>query len=437
MLAILRNKYWDILKRTGLYPFYVVADCYLKVMFCYWRQRLGKEGLPVVIIDHNFIQDIDALGAKAGGAGINLIRIPYEPIYFLACRYFSAEIREGSYLVPEMLQPREAYRKLLGRFFSLWRPEQRIRAFLAPSDTFFWIREIIALLKERDVPCIVVDKEGTISPYFMEEFSKDVTQCFPSISDAIIVWSERQREFWKRTGVTDEKIFVAGQPRSDFFFNPSAWLPRERLLSKFERMVLFFSFETDAYAPVPGDHIWKGLRRDIHDSLVDCARRYPEFLFVVKTHPQQLDNAQVQAEFAAVGLENIRVLSGPELSRHLIVHADLVIGFQTTALIEAMLAGKRVVYTEWSGAVLDNRHNLIPFHDAEGIDIAHSRAEFQTLLHTILDNEAFSVAAEAAAARKPLVDVFIPNADGEVSGRVMARVRAIIDAANSPIGRSA
>jgi hypothetical protein len=49
--------------------------------------------------------------------------------------------------------------------------------------------------------------------------------------------------------------------------------------------------------------------------------------------------------------------------RALIVAADVTVGFQSTALLEAMLAGRPVLYTGWDEAAMAFGDELIPFHE--------------------------------------------------------------------------
>lgn len=415
-----------LLKKLNILKPIAILHAAVSIECSYWFQRLSRTGIPVLIMDHNFVQDIDALRYAATHKKINLISISFAHLYLLAELYFPIEIREGSYQREEMESCKLDYRILLEKMLKYWNPARRIHCFLTPSDSFFWIRELIILLKEKGVPCIVVDKEGTISPHDMEHFSKNVADFFPLISDFIIVWSQRQKEFWLRTGVPADKILIEGQPRSDFFLHPERWLSKETLVGKCKRLFLFFTFETDAYSPIPGDPLWRELRSDVHMEIESFARQYPDHVFVVKTHPQQRDRFQVEQEFARTGLKNIVVLHGAEIARHLIVQSDVIIGFQTTALIEGMLAGKKVIYTEWSSDVRDNLHNLIPFHEATGIDRARSREEFESLLSHIFQNEDFGVNDDTMAIRKPFIDIFIPNADGKVSERIMNRIMEIV-----------
>lgn len=423
----IRNNIKKILKKLHIIKPVAILYAALSIEYSYWLQRRSRSGIPVLIIDHNFVQDIDALRYAAKDNGINLISISFAPIYLLAELYFPVDIREGSYFEEEMDSCKLDFRMLLEKMLRFWKISRRIHCFLAPSDSFFWIRELIVLLQEKGIPCIVVDKEGTISPYDMEHFSNKVPSLFPFISDLIIVWSQRQKEFWLRTGVNNEKIIIAGQPRSDFFFNPERWLSRESLVGKCNKLFLVFTFETDAYSPIAGQHLWRELRSDIHKTIEIFARQYPDYVFVIKTHPQQRDRMLVEHEFTQTGLKNILVMHGPEISRHLIVQSDLIIGFQTTALIEGMLAGKKVIYTEWSQFVRNNLQNLIPFHEASGIDRAQSLEEFKCILNNTIQNDDFNVDDRIMAIRQPFIDVFIPNADGKVSERIMNQVLHVIN----------
>jgi hypothetical protein len=53
------------------------------------------------------------------------------------------------------------------------------------------------------------------------------------------------------------------------------------------------------------------------------------------------------------------------MSNGLIVNADCIIGFQTTALIEAMVTEKLIIYTFWGEAREKLSLDLIPFKRTE------------------------------------------------------------------------
>lgn len=417
-----------LLITLGLFELLIIFRSYIIITYFYWSQKMNKQGKPIVVIDHAFVQDIDALMFQARNFGINLIRIPFQPICRVAQLFFSPKIQDGSYYAESMAIPKKKYHIFLNKFLLQWNVQSKICCFLTPSDSFFWIRELITILKGLGIPCIVIDKEGTISPLSMDIHAKQISEFYPFISDAIIVWSERQHTFWKKTGVPEEKIFVEGQSRSDYFVNKKMWIERGKLPIKHKHYILFFTFEVDAYALSCKKNPWINLRRDAHNSLINFAMKHPEYGFVIKTHPQQVDKFEVQAEFEREKLNNIYVFHGADLSRHLIVHSDLVVGFQTTALTESMLAGKNVIYIQWSEDVFEFRDKLIPFHAAQGIHVASTLNEFENLMEAFFNNDrCFIVTDQIMFLRKPFINIFIPNADGGASYRILNRVMKIIE----------
>ncbi len=54
-------------------------------------------------------------------------------------------------------------------------------------------------------------------------------------------------------------------------------------------------------------------------------------------------------------------------SRQLIRTTDVVLGFQTTAIYEAAVAGKPVIYAAWGPTFERMRWRLIPFHEVPGL----------------------------------------------------------------------
>jgi hypothetical protein len=86
---------------------------------------------------------------------------------------------------------------------------------------------------------------------------------------------------------------------------------------------------------------------------------------LIKPHPQQPVELLREWRRRAGDLWDRRVfVVDPQADvRPLIVAADVTIGFQSTALIEAMLAGRPVLYTGWDEAATAFGDELIPFHE--------------------------------------------------------------------------
>lgn len=405
-------------------------QAYLKYHYGKYLKELRKQdpvgkGLRVLVINHHFDQDIEALLNGCGGHASFFV-VKCMPFFNQALLYFQTDAeRDG--IIPYPALPskvKNAYRDLCR---SLFKDLQEIFPFelvVMPSDSFWWIREFLEVVKENGVKRIVLDKEGTISPYYFEVHSKEIQEKFPFMSDYLLVWSDRQKRYWMKSGAPEKAIKIVGQPRSDFFFHPERWMSREDLgLGDYKKVVLFFTFDVNAYIHIfPAEEVkregysWLTLRNDLNSALRDFASRNPDVCVLVKVHPQQSDIEFMRRFVKESNLPNLKLAEGASLSSQLIVNADLIIGFQTTALIEAMLTEKPIFYAAWGATEQKLRKELIPFHETSGLERIASPAE---LIEKILAWRNGARVGGAVSQRKSFTDSYF-NADGKVCKRISA-----------------
>lgn len=358
----------------------ILGDTYFH--FLWWWYLFRKTDRPsdpskpvILLIDHMFQQDIAAL-ERANRlfsfvtVSANVLRVAADQVFPPAVESYA--VFNGS----EIQSLRQRYRRLLQTLVARFIKKYHIVAVAAPSDNFFYVRDLIPVLQDHHLPYFVIDKEGTICPAYFTHFAQYVHDNCPLLADHIFVWSERQKQFWMKSGVIPERITVTGQPRSDFWRQSERWLAKENLsiagLRAAAPLYLFFSYDPWAYTPdymvAKGEMHWDSLRADTHQVLFTFARQHPDIDLVVKTHPQQPDIVAVRKEIEATGLKNIFLATGAISSNDLIVNAHCIIGFQTTALIEAMVTDKPIVYTFWGEAKDRWADNLVPFHLTTGVD---------------------------------------------------------------------
>jgi CDP-glycerol glycerophosphotransferase (TagB/SpsB family) len=303
-----------------------------------------------------------------------------------------------------------------------------IDLIITPSDEFYWIREFITVAKEQGVRTVIVDKEGTKSPQYFEAQSARTRRCAPCISHHVYVWSERQRQYWDKIGVVDKNISIIGQPRSDLFYIEKK-NEVDRLFSKTQPLVTFFSYEDNAYIPVDIAYregvTWGKMKTETHDELYRLAQRYRNYNFVVKTHPQQMDLEELQAKYR---LENFRVIGGSSVANELIQRSELIIAFQTTAIIEAMFLNKAIIYTYWDPLIPRFREDLLPFHKAKGILVARSLEEFRRMCQRFLggDRSQFNFSKEELKERDRFVNEYLYRPDGHVCERFYRSVKQFV-----------
>jgi hypothetical protein len=405
----------------------------LIVLHIYVRQAFrekecpASQGFKVLIVNHHFEQDIDAIIEANESHAAKVV--DHRRLFGISNCFFTREERDG--VVPyDKVNPerKNAYGRIAKRIIALVRQRFPFDVMVLPSDSFFWIREVIFELRAMGIPTVIIDKEGTISPYFFKRHPAEIKEKFPFISDKLMVWSERQKEFWTNSGVDRGIIQVVGQPRSDFFFAKSKWLTREQLgLPHDRKIVLFFTYELDAYIPAQlyGSELnWKEVREGTHRVLNKLSMAFPGVQFLIKAHPQQRDISAIIDAFAGCR-KNLTVLTGSQLSNQLLVNADIIVGFQTTALIEAMLLRKPILYTFWSKPVADFAEELIPFHKSGALDLVASESDLEEKLRLYIEN-AFELSVHEHHSRKKFLEVYFKEANGLTGERIWLALEAFM-----------
>jgi hypothetical protein len=376
--------------------------------------------MRLVCIDHFFAQDIDALRDARGEHAC--WSVPYQPFLTAAQEVFPEEVWTGieSFFRPEHAAARQRYAQVAGRMvdelYEVYRPD----AFCAPSDTFFWIRAAIERSQAIGVPFVVLQKEATIPPGWLEGPAQEWGRISPFIADHMLVSSANHATFWINGGVEPSIVDVTGQPRFDIYATP----PVESRTATVPT-VLFLTYDVNAYMPVidrTGMAPWQELRDQTEAVLLDVAGQQRARV-LIKGHPQPAEDQT--AHLAELGRHQGIEIADPQADvRHLIRNADAVVGFQTTALLESLAAGRPTIYTWWSAAAESYADDLIPFHrETDALDVATSPADLRAVIERALGDADRS--QERVAAARTLVETYIGPVDGDASARcwtIMARL---------------
>jgi hypothetical protein len=354
--------------------------------------------MRLLVLNHYFDQDIQALQA-AGGDAVQWRVWPYHQLRWEALRVFPERVAGSleAYAADDMAERRREFAAVFDRLLH----EQFMRfpfdAFVVPSDIFFYVRPAPDACHRLGVPFFVAQKETTIAEYTMIEFAAQVALYAPPLHDHMTVCSERHKEYAVRAGADPGTITVTGQPRFDFY----AGLPHRRA----GRTILFLSYHVGAYHRDEGIRpVWQTLHRETEAGLEELSRE--GWRVLVKPHPQQVPPA------LQPGLELVPASAD---TRELIADADVVVGFQTTALFEAMLARKPVLYTAWDPEAVRLGTDLIPFADWEaGITVLRSAADLAPAVRAAAPPD------EAAMTfRREVVAEFLGPVDGRASQRTL------------------
>jgi hypothetical protein len=376
----------------------------------------------VLALDHYFDQDLQAL---EGHPQLELRRIPYQRFRAPAVRMMGPAVGRGlrAFNEPHIATARLRYADWLVRDVERLYLESPFDVFVLPSDTFFYVRALPAAAHRLGIPVVVVQKETTISPATMDVFSRELRTEAPFVSDFMTVCSERQRSFWMRAGAESDRIEVTGQPRFDIYASR-----RSRSPSAQKRQVLFLTNELDAYVPGVGQgmglHTWEPLRDATETALFDAVR-HGSCTVLVKIHPQQNhrnESARIMRRAGDLWHHGVDVAPPDADTRELIVAADAVVGFQSTALYEAVAAARPVIYAAWGEEYERFRTGLIPFDQASPACVHHATSfeELSAMLKSELPASGTACTAWYEEALGPV--------DGHATDRVTRRLISIAGA---------
>ena len=329
--------------------------------------------IRVLALDHFFDQDLCALEAHPR---LDVRRFPYQRLRGRALRIMGSEVGRGlhTHNRTDLAAARGRYAAWLTREVRSLYLERAFDVVVLPSDTFFYVRTLPAATHRLGIPVAVVQKETTISSATMETFSTEVRTEAPFVSDLMTVCSERQREFWIRAGTPGDRIVITGQPRFDIYASAHATAPSSR------RRVLFLTYALDAYVPGAGRgkglRTWESLRDATERTLVALARDGACDI-VIKCHPQQdhqTESRRLEQIAGPTWNGAVRLAAADTDTRELIMDSDFVVGFQTTALYEAVAACRRVIYAAWGAQYEELRAGLIRFDEAPKECVAHAHS---------------------------------------------------------------
>ena len=371
-----------------------------------------RERLRILALDHFSGQDREAL-IEAGGGRFAWRTVPYWRFRDRANEMFPPDVRDGleAWARPELERQRQAFsawcRRELARLYVEWPYD----VLLLPSDAFYYVRTFPENCHELGVPVFVAQKETTITEYSFAEHAPEVESYAPFVSDRMTVCSERHKQFWVAAGSDAALIEVTGQPRFDVYAHPPA-------RAHGTRSVLFLSYEPDAYLHEGGVD-WLDLRDETERSLIDATADGWEVL--VKLHPlQDRDAERASLEAKAGGNPRVRLAAPDADTRELILSADAVVGFQTTALYQALAAGKPVAYTAWGALYRRLAPRLIPFEQREDLlQVVRSGDELRAWLR-----DPPAVGPDLRERRLAFVKEMLGPFDGGASERTLEAIRA-------------
>ena len=329
-----------------------------------------------------------------------------------------------------------------------------IDILMTPMDVYAWVEPLRDWCIKHGVPVIMLTKEGMLSPAMEIKWQKDLDDV-TSRATIVTAWSEHHRDVMIKCGIDPSHIRLTGAPKFDYYNFTDMHMNRNQYCGRHgmrpeRKKILFISYFEFAYLPMTmfdgtyakGQDVtraeaevsWRNIRTDTEIELVAYARKHPEVDVVVHFHPLHPHgkdptgfspgvSSYLPPNIKMFGMDGRDYDEGFGIADH-IMHCDVVTGFMSTSMVEAMVCKKPIVYTKW-GDIAD-RDDIIRYDKAGTVLTANERSEYEGLLDRALNNT-----SEVVEELQPHWDKFIGEriykADGKSAERVWKAVDEVME----------
>ena len=286
-------------------------------------------------------------------------------------------------------------------------------AVLTGNIGYFEQQEIIRVCRELKIPFIVLHKEamdvygGYLNLYKNYRFDGDRILFYnEKIKDALLALNI--------PGVTADKVHVVGIPRLDAYFQDLANPP-------WDKTVLFFSFfPKDKFLNMitdQGQLQWAiEAYGKFHRLVIEFAKSHPEYQVTIKTKSSTHYVNYVTDIVAQVGTQipNL-VVTNQGSPAELIKQSNSIIGFNSTALIEAVILGRKIISPNFNQLLSDTSWDFFADYP-ELVTVVKTGQELETAIGNAVST------AVPEEYRQRFLQELIYTPDGRASGRTEAAI---------------
>lgn len=342
------------------------------------------------------------------------------------------------YIDPINDENRANYRAYLEPFLdALEGVTGKIDFFLSGSNHDRYVVEMILMAQKRGIEWVVAEREGTGTEYTYQNEAECNKASVTVTADYFIVANDGHKHMFNYSRTeTVKDIFVIGELDTDWWFHWDRKFSRReyRAWDKYEKRVLFLTFGIRNYVspyafPNNPEFNWIQLLEEAENEIFEFACRNRDVLVFYKMGHIEDNNPIFLNRCAEAGLTNVVPLDRSFPCNELILYSQLVIGFQTTAMYEAMFADNPLCYIEWAiHPNLDRKTMLLPLADSGACTTIRSKEAFASFLDRWAANDPAlnHVSTQELEARVRMRETMFINADGRVSERVWDKMEELI-----------
>jgi len=395
-----------------------------------------------------FLEDVEE--SFASSSDFEVLCWPSFTLKAFAAAILSPKLDHNNYLTDDesIEATKLAYRRFLADVWRHYTKHKPVDVVLTGNFAYFTERELATALEEAGTAFIALHKENVRPPRRVKDYwfmlYKERRGKFTGRK--VLVYNDVERELEISSGIAQPQgIVVTGAPRLDKLHR---WRRAHagQANGKSRPNILFFAFsrqdkltaiQRKKAAGVPGNMeamqgewgklSWGDFCVDTHRAIVDLARERPHIDVIVKSKGQSrklTDIMQILDDIEEPLPENLKFIPGGD-PFDLITAADVIVGFNTTGLLEAIAAGKPVIVPMFGEAREESMQDLI-IDLGEAVEYAPSPDELKQIICRHVEQPAPLSSELPVPARKTL-SYWVGNDDGNAGSRVLKAIRAEIE----------
>jgi len=323
---------------------------------------------------------------------------------------------------------------------SILREKYNCKNIVIPKCNDDWAIDYVKSCNLESFKVFIDDREGATTPkrnQVMPSRLRGLNLDF----EFMTTQNEHHKKVFVDSGFDENKIIINGAVQADYWFKPETWKDLYGLnigLDKNKIKILFFSFGPRTYVYFYyGDEkrTWAPLSRDIHDVISEILKIYSDRIQIIYKFSGKIkrDSSDDLSRFCKKNQKYIKdksllFLAGNISSMDLIRNSQIIIGFQTTGMIEAMNTSNQIIYTAWGDFYKEIGNTLLPLGNENCVDVCSSKKMFFDTLEKGIIREIKKIKYSdfSFEERKKLIEEYFSYSDGNVSKRLVKLISSRI-----------
>ncbi|MFA6447578.1 MAG: hypothetical protein WCW31_05000 [Patescibacteria group bacterium] len=388
-----------------------------------------KKDIKVLCIGRSiFLDDVTALIHFGSGVQYLVLNMRY---WYLMFDHFIPErdrqkITESNYHKEDFGNAgKQKYNAYLSEVLPRLKKLLGFNAVFAGNFGYLAQQEISRVCETKKIPFIVLHKEGLLLPGDHMERAR-MNQTYKFMGAKLMFYNKNIKQALldiHLAGIDDNNTKVVGVPRLDFYFE-NAEAKKDT-----EKQVVFFSFspsEKFMFLISDQEALQAAYQRsdDFHKWVMNFALKHKDFKVIIKTKYSDHYLAYVQEifnkHFGGQKIDNL-VITNNMNPFGLITNSNSVMGFNSTTLIEAIVAQKNII-TPFFGDLIKDKPWDYFLHYPELVNYAKTEAELESLILNPVQRSSYTLQE-----KNNFLNELISVPDGQASLRVE---KEIIDTVN-------